>query len=235
MGSCGHSSGNLPRVIIKRDSLRFVGMSLTGALLLGGCSMSVDASTAASSQTAGRELITVRAASAQATTATFTAYRIVGRRWIRVFGPWTAHVGYHGIAPAGQKREGDGRTPSGTYGFSFLFGIMKSPGVHFTYRRIHSYDYWDDDVASPFYNSWVDARHQNPGRSPEPMNAHPAYDYGAVIAYNTARTPGLGSAIFLHVARNGPTAGCVSLPRAELLRVLRWLDPARSPQIQITS
>ena len=56
------------------------------------------------------------------------------------------------------------------------------------------------------------------------------YDYGAVIAYHTARTPGLGSGIFLHVNIGIATAGCVILPMGELLRVLRWLDPARSPR-----
>ena len=59
------------------------------------------------------------------------------------------------------------------------------------------------------------------------------YDYGAVIAYNTARTPGLGSGIFLHVNIGIATAGCVTLPMGELLRVLRWLNPARSPQIRM--
>jgi L,D-peptidoglycan transpeptidase YkuD (ErfK/YbiS/YcfS/YnhG family) len=59
------------------------------------------------------------------------------------------------------------------------------------------------------------------------------YDYGAVIAYNTARTPGRGSAIFLHVNIGIATAGCVTLPSGELLRVLRWLDPARSPRVRM--
>jgi L,D-peptidoglycan transpeptidase YkuD (ErfK/YbiS/YcfS/YnhG family) len=63
----------------------------------------------------------------------------------------------------------------------------------------------------------------------------PAYDYAAVIAYNTARTPYLGSAIFLHVGTGGSTAGCVSLPRAELIRVLRWLRPADNPRIDISA
>ena len=66
------------------------------------------------------------------------------------------------------------------------------------------------------------------------MHNVPPYDYGAVIAYNTARTPGLGSAIFLHVGTGGPTAGCVSLPVAELLKVLRWLNPKDHPTIAIT-
>jgi L,D-peptidoglycan transpeptidase YkuD (ErfK/YbiS/YcfS/YnhG family) len=43
--------------------------------------------------------------------------------------------------------------------------------------------------------------------------------------------PGAGSAIFLHVSTGGATAGCVSLPSASLLAVLRWLDPAQQPRI----
>ncbi len=54
-----------------------------------------------------------------------------------------------------------------------------------------------------------------------------------MIAYNTARTPGLGSPIFLHVSTGGPTAGCVSLPASQLVEVLRWLDPGREPRILI--
>jgi len=84
---------------------------------------------------------------------------------------------------------------------------------------------WVDDPSDPSYNLWVDG-----GRG-EAMYQAPVYDYAAVIAYNTDRTPGLGSAIFLHVSRGGPTAGCVSLPVERLLEVLRWLDPARAPVI----
>ena len=66
------------------------------------------------------------------------------------------------------------------------------------------------------------------------MHQVPAYDYAAVIAYNTARVPGLGSAIFLHVGTGTATAGCVSLPRAELIKVLRWLKPGDNPRISVT-
>jgi L,D-peptidoglycan transpeptidase YkuD (ErfK/YbiS/YcfS/YnhG family) len=45
--------------------------------------------------------------------------------------------------------------------------------------------------------------------------------------------PGRGSGIFLHVQTGGPTNGCVSLRRPDLVRVLRWLSPAASPQISI--
>jgi L,D-peptidoglycan transpeptidase YkuD (ErfK/YbiS/YcfS/YnhG family) len=54
-----------------------------------------------------------------------------------------------------------------------------------------------------------------------------------VISYISARVPGLGSAIFLHVGTGTTTAGCVSLPERELLDVLRWFRPGRSLRIEI--
>jgi L,D-peptidoglycan transpeptidase YkuD (ErfK/YbiS/YcfS/YnhG family) len=191
--------------------------------------------TAAARAPAVSQLIMVTAVSRTTTYATFRAYQVTGTKRVLVFGPWTARVGYDGIAAPGRKREGDGRTPSGTYGFSFFFGVDPSPGVAFPYRHAYSYDYWDDDPASPRYNEWVDAKTANPGRNPEMMQNIPAYDYAAVIAFNTARTPGLGSAIFLHVGTGTATAGCVSLPAAELLRVLRWLRPPDDPRISISA
>jgi L,D-peptidoglycan transpeptidase YkuD (ErfK/YbiS/YcfS/YnhG family) len=182
-----------------------------------------------------RQLITVTAASYGTSYATLRAYRISGTRRILVYGPWTARVGYHGIARPGRKREGDGTTPSGTYGFGFFFGVRANPGVAFPYRHAYSYDYWDDDPASSRYNLWTDIRKASAGRRPEPMHDVPAYDYAAVIAYNTARVPGRGSAIFLHVGTGGSTAGCVSLPTAELLKILRWLHPADNPRIAISA
>jgi L,D-peptidoglycan transpeptidase YkuD (ErfK/YbiS/YcfS/YnhG family) len=183
-------------------------------------------------QPAGGQLVTVTTASYRATYATLTAYRFSAGHWRRVFGPWTARIGRNGFAPPGLKREGDGRTPSGTFGFGFFFGVLPDPGVRFRYRQSQPYDFWDDDPASAHYNEWVDQRWVNPGLDPEPMDVS-GYDYGAVIAYNTARTPGLGSAIFLHVNIGTATAGCVTLPMGELLRVLRWLNPARSPRIEM--
>ncbi len=179
------------------------------------------------------QVVLVTASRYGATTATLTAYeRLAGGAWSQTFGPWTARLGTRGLAPPGEKREGDGRTPSGVYGFDFFFGVSADPGVRFPYRRITSRSIvWDDDPSSPRYNTWVDLDREQAGAEPEPMYVSPAYDHGAVIAYNTARTPGLGSAIFLHVSTGGPTAGCVSLPAGQLVEVLRWLEPGRQPRI----
>lgn len=144
-----------------------------------------------------------------------------------------ACVGYNGFAPPGQKREGDGRTPSGSFGFDFFFGVLGDPGVSFPYRPVTGPQIvWDDDPSSPLYNQWVDTDDGSAGATPEPMDQSPAYDYGAVIAYNTAPVvPGVGSAIFLHVTTGAATSGCVSLPAPELLSVLRWLQPESDPRI----
>jgi L,D-peptidoglycan transpeptidase YkuD (ErfK/YbiS/YcfS/YnhG family) len=178
------------------------------------------------------QVIAVVAGGYGQTTATFTAYERSDTGWQQVFGPWDARVGFNGFAPPGAKREGDGRTPSGAYGFDFFFGVQPDPGVQFPYRVVTSTAIvWDDDSSSAHYNEWVDTTTDAAGADPEPMYNTPAYSYGAVIAYNDGKVPGLGSAIFLHVATGGATAGCVSIPSGSLLAVLRWLDPSRRPRI----
>jgi L,D-peptidoglycan transpeptidase YkuD (ErfK/YbiS/YcfS/YnhG family) len=179
-----------------------------------------------------RQVISVVASGYGTSSATLQAFERSGSTWRRVFGPWSAHIGRHGFAPAGEKREGDLRTPSGSYGFSYMFGVQPDPGVRYQWKPVRgSYDVWDDDPSSARYNLWTDTRADSAGRDPESMRQVPAYDYGAVIAYNTARSPGLGSAIFFHVSTGGGTAGCVSLPTGELIDVLRWMDPAKGARI----
>jgi L,D-peptidoglycan transpeptidase YkuD (ErfK/YbiS/YcfS/YnhG family) len=178
------------------------------------------------------QVISVIADATDQATATFTGYERAGSGWKQVFGPWPADIGAQGFAPPDQKREGDNRTPSGAYGFDFAFGVLADPGVKLPYRPVTSNAIvWDDDPTSARYNQWVDSSQQSAGDDPEPMNNQPAYNYGAVIDYNPNHTPGLGSAIFLHVSKDGPTAGCVAIAQDHLVEVLRWLDPAHKPRI----
>ena len=54
------------------------------------------------------------------------------------------------------------------------------------------------------------------------------YDFIIEIDHNTSpRIAGRGSAVFLHLAREnfGPTAGCVSMTKSEMLRLLARLGP----------
>lgn len=178
------------------------------------------------------QLVTVTNWRQTRTYALVNAFSLAGGSWTHKWGPWTARIGAGGFADLGQKIEGDALTPQGSYGFQFMFGVNANPGVHFPWRHAYRYDYWDDDPASPRYNEWVDSRRASPGAGPEPMDVSAYYD-GVVIGYNTARTPGRGSAIFLHLNIGIATAGCVTLPPGELLPLLRWLNPARSPRIRM--
>jgi len=178
------------------------------------------------------QVVSVIAESEGATTATLTAYERRDGAWTAVMGPWPARLGRNGFAAADAKREGDNRTPSGAYDFDFAFGVLADPGAKLPYRRVTSDAIvWDDDPSSARYNEWIDLTQETAGVDPEPMYNQPAYNYGVVIAYNADRTPGLGSAIFLHVAKDGPTAGCVAVPQDQMVELLRWLDPAAGPRI----
>ena len=119
-----------------------------------------------------------------------------------------------------------------------MYGIAPSPGIRYRYHRIVCGDWWVEDPRSPSYNRF---RHVPCGSKPpfritsEDLSRSPtAYRYLAVIAYNTGPVvSGRGSGIFLHVSTGRPTLGCVSLPRSQLVAVLRWLRPASKPLIVI--
>jgi L,D-peptidoglycan transpeptidase YkuD (ErfK/YbiS/YcfS/YnhG family) len=181
------------------------------------------------------QLVTVQAPQ-RATTATLSVWTRNGSCWRRVAGPWQARLGRSGLSA--HKREGDGATPTGTYRFgAVVYGIAANPGVRFHYHRLTCGDWWDEDPASPTYNTF---RHVACGAAPSfgggseaLWRISPQYRYFAVIDYNASPVvPGHGSAIFLHVAL-GATAGCVSLPEAQLVRLLRWLRPSAHPLIRL--
>lgn len=133
-------------------------------------------------------------------------------------------VGVEGIADVGQKREGDGMTPSGVFDMGYGFGVSAEPKQFqgSKYVKVTKDDVWVDGDAVKKYNSM---QKKSDGYTGESMYQTPAYNYGQVIDYNTAATPGKGSAIFLHVnTGSGQTAGCVSLSQTNLLKILEWGD-----------
>jgi L,D-peptidoglycan transpeptidase YkuD (ErfK/YbiS/YcfS/YnhG family) len=178
-----------------------------------------------------RQVISVTTPNYGSVHAAVRAFAKSASGWRQVAGPWPAWIGRGGFAHPGDKREGDGKVPTGSYHFSFFFGVAPDPGVHFRWRHASRHDFWDDDSTSARYNTWVDARRHFPGASPEPLHVQPSYDDVAAIAYNTARTPYRGSAIFLHVTHHSPTSGCVALARRHVVWLLRWLRPHDHPRI----
>ena len=146
-----------------------------------------------------------------------------------VLGPWRARVGRNGLSA--HRHEGDGTTPLGTFAIGpTVYGLDPNPGVKLRYHRLVCGDWWDEDPRSPTYNRF---RHVACGTTPpfgggsEALwRATVAYRELAVIQFNTSPVvAGRGSGVFLHDDTGGPTNGCVSLPRPQLIALLRRLRP----------
>jgi L,D-peptidoglycan transpeptidase YkuD (ErfK/YbiS/YcfS/YnhG family) len=164
-----------------------------------------------------------------------------GSRWRPVFPAWQAETGSGHFRAV--RREGDGATPIGVFGIgATMYGNQPNPGgLHYAYHRLTCGDWWDEDPFSPRYNRFVHVPcATTPGfaSGSEPLWTETvAYPYFAVIQFNTspvvsgALAPGSG--IFLHRWVGGATQGCVALPEAQLLKVLRWLTPSAHPVIEI--
>ena len=67
-------------------------------------------------------------------------------------GPVPGRIGYNGFSAS--RREGDGTTPAGTFGFVYGFGGRPNPGMRgFSYRRLQPNSCWSGSRAD--YNRWV--------------------------------------------------------------------------------
>ncbi len=163
--------------------------------------------------------------------------------WREVFPAWRAETGSGELRNV--RREGDHATPTGVYTFGLtMYGNEPNPGgLHEAYQPLACGDWWDEDPYSAQYNQFV---HVPCGSTPSfaawseaLWTETTAYPYFAVIEYNEhpviSGPNAPGSGIFLHAWVGGPTEGCVALPIPDLLEVLRWLDPADRPVIEIGS
>ncbi len=161
--------------------------------------------------------------------------------WRAVLGAWTAEIGSGGLKDV--RREGDHSTPTGVFAFgATMYGNEPDPGgLHEPYRRLGCGDWWDEDPYSSAYNRFMQVGCSSTppfaGWSEALWTERRAYPYLAVIDFNEHPTisgaDAPGSGIFLHAWMGEPTEGCVALPIPELLRELRWLEPAEHPVIEI--
>jgi L,D-peptidoglycan transpeptidase YkuD (ErfK/YbiS/YcfS/YnhG family) len=181
-----------------------------------------------------QQVVAVVAEHATAATAVLTAWEHTGGDRIRVHGPIPAWIGRDGV---GRARESTARTPAGRWPLTEAFGTEPAR-TRLPYRLVTTSDWWVSDVGSPYYNTPFSGA---PGTCPfdeaagENLGAvGAAYACAVVIGYNRDPVvPGAGSAFFLHVTDGGPTAGCVAIPKPDLEVLLRWLDPAKDPVIEI--
>ena len=133
-------------------------------------------------------------------------------------------IGVNGFIPERDGREGDGKTPLGTYPLRYGYyraDRIEVPETKLVFHEIRQDDGWCDASDDPAYN--------RPVRLPYPASAEKlyrdsqVYDVVLVLGHNdNPPIADMGSAIFLHIAREGykPTQGCVAISREHMLEIV---------------
>lgn len=139
-------------------------------------------------------------------------------------------LGRNGRGP--KSGEGDGVTPIGCWPIRHVFyrpDRMPKPKTALSISPLSPDMGWCDAPGAPNYNRLVKlpyaASHERLWRKDG------LYDIICVLGYNDLpRIQGRGSAIFMHIARQGykPTEGCIALSRVNMLLLLSLLRPGHS-------
>ena len=156
------------------------------------------------------------------TTAWISMHEKINGDWQQIM----STPGFIGKSGLGKVREGDGKTPVGTFHFNFAFGIAPDPGCAIPYTQINANHYWSGDVNFK-YNQMVNLRGA-PANFDRATSEHlidyaPQYNYALNISYNSKGTPDKGSAVFMQCfSVNKPwTGGGVALPEDKMLFVMQ--------------
>lgn len=148
-----------------------------------------------------------------------------GHGWKQV-STTTGRAGTGGFAAPGAKREGDGKSPTGSFTLTQAFGLG-NPGTRLPYRTLRaSGDCWGATPGASHYNDYYSGTCRPADENLSAIAQRGPYHQAVVIDYNRPRpVPGYGSAIFFHVGGVTPTAGCVSIAEPRLRAVMRTLLP----------
>ena len=127
-----------------------------------------------------------------------------------------------------KKREGDKKTPKGTFNIGSLYyrkDRLTKPKTYLNCIEIKKNMGWCDDIKFPKkYNKLVKIskkiKHEKLKRKDH------KYDLLIPIKYNFKKPKaGLGSCIFLHLTKNyKPTAGCIAVSKKDLIIILRLIN-----------
>lgn len=196
-----------------------------------------------------RQCLVVTATDWESTTGVLRAFeRVPTGDWKAVGKPVPVVLGKNGLAwgtgfvqppmtDGPRKKEGDNKAPAGIFHLGPAFGYAapeRASWIKLQYVPVTKSTEGVDDPRSRYYNQLVDRSKiaRVDWQSSEKMlRADDLYKWGLVVAHNPAATPSAGSCIFLHIWRNSSaaTAGCTAMPERNLVKLLRWLDPAAHP------
>src|SRR4051812_23067446 len=133
-----------PRLVRCARLMVVAGWSLAMVAIPARSSAAIESST---------QQVVVTASSYGSTSGTLTAYQESGGVWRAVYGPVHAELGVHGLSD--NRTEGDGTTPTGTYGFgATMYGLSDAaPNARYAYRHLVCGDWWSG-ARDATYNSF---------------------------------------------------------------------------------
>lgn len=145
-------------------------------------------------------------------------------------------IGKAGAISADDKREGDGKSPRGTWPLREVWYrpdvYPHGPTTALPVRATRPDDGWCDAPDDPNYNRPVTLPY--PASAERMWRDDAVYDLVVILGHNDdPPVPGLGSAIFMHLARDGypGTEGCVALAREDIEAVLAAARPGDAVEI----
>ncbi len=175
-------------------------------------------------------------------------------QWIRNAAPHPVSLGRTGLAQGKgvhlpdlldgiEKKEGDGKSPSGIFHFGKAFGYAPpsaAKGIKMPYVTIDENTQCIEDSKSRYYNQILDNTSvEKDWESADFMRRKDdLYKWGIFVQHNTPAKAESGSCIFLHLWRGHgkPTAGCTAMTEENMLGLLQWLDPSKNPLLlQVTA
>jgi L,D-peptidoglycan transpeptidase YkuD (ErfK/YbiS/YcfS/YnhG family) len=151
---------------------------------------------------------------------------------------WGRGLSAGGTGPS--KIEGDNKAPAGIFGLGPAFGYAPRSAarwIKLAYFPLTKESEGVDDPHSRHYNQLVnrsEVARVDWKSSEQMLRNDDLYKWGVVVAHNSARTPGAGSCIFLHIWKNSgsATAGCTAMAERDLVSLLRWLKPGAHPVLE---
>lgn len=145
-------------------------------------------------------------------------------------------IGKAGVLAAADKREGDNRSPLGSWVMREVWYrpdvYPQGPKTALPVRATRPEDGWCDAPGDPNYNRPVTLPY--PASAERMWRDDAVYDLVVILGHNDdPPVPGLGSAIFMHLAREGypGTEGCVALAREDIEAVLAVAKPGDAVEI----
>lgn len=134
------------------------------------------------------------------------------------------------------KKEGDGKTPSGIYPLGKVYGYGPKPSwMQMPYIVSTPEIICVDDSKSAHYNMIISSSNvdEKDWDSHEDMlRKDGQYKFCVEVHYNCCQAvKGDGSCIFMHIWKGPglPTAGCTAMAETDLVEVLKWVNPDSNP------